>query len=440
MLIAIITCLLSLSVTLHALRRGLPSLGLPFAYMVSLLLLHLPGAYVALVSPSSTEDLVKRGVLLTTAGCCAFSVAVALVAYQRRKPNDGAEWSSKAKWVIPTSFTVYCLILGWGLTFLVRPIVDVASLNAVIERGSGIWMLGATLGLISSVRERSPRAALLWLLAALVVPAATLIGAGFIGYGAAAIIIVVSVFGVLAKRLGSVVITSVVVCIVGLSIFANYFSLRDELRSLTWKGGSYEERLSVTRRVFTEAKLLDPEDSAHLLALEERLNQNLFVGLAAERLERGQVSFIHGRSILDAFIALVPRFLWPDKPVFGGSGTIVSDMTGLQLSTKTSWGVGNVMEFYINFGWLGLVMGFAMLGWAIAKLDEVAASALVDGNHGKALIVFLPCVALIQPNGSMVELAGGASSALIAALGMKWGWAEYCNYHQARGQRRKLER
>ena len=50
-------------------------------------------------------------------------------------------------------------------------------------------------------------------------------------------------------------------------------------------------------------------------------------------------------------------------------------MTGLELNQDTSWGVGNVMEFYINFGLPGVVIGFLVLGWLIGALDFRAASA-----------------------------------------------------------------
>jgi hypothetical protein len=44
---------------------------------------------------------------------------------------------------------------------------------------------------------------------------------------------------------------------------------------------------------------------------------------------------------------------------------------------------------------------------------------------GGTLLFFLPCVALIQPNGSIVELTGGAAAALVAAYGWKWAWKQW---------------
>ncbi len=95
---------------------------------------------------------------------------------------------------------------------------------------------------------------------------------------------------------------------------------------------------------------------------------------------------------------------------------MVADATGIVLHTGTAWGVGQVMEFYINAGLPGVILGFLVLGWLIGKLDRMSAQALRLRQHGTALVYFLPCVALVQPLGSVVELTGGALAALLAGL------------------------
>ena len=137
------------------------------------------------------------------------------------------------------------------------------------------------------------------------------------------------------------------------------------------------------------------------------------------------MDYLYGRSVWEALLSVIPRALWPDKPVFGGSPKIVSEMTGLELSETTSWGVGSVMEFYINFGIPGLVAGFLLLGWLLGTLDRKAATAEICGDLGRVILFFLPGAALIEPLGSMVELAGGAGAALIAAYGWKWAWMQW---------------
>jgi hypothetical protein len=97
-------------------------------------------------------------------------------------------------------------------------------------------------------------------------------------------------------------------------------------------------------------------------------------------------------------------------------------MTGLQLSESTSFGVGNVMEFQVNFGIVGVVVGFLLLGFLLGWLDRAAALAERSGNLGRTFVYFLPAVALIQPNGSIVELVSGGVAAWIIAHAWQWTW------------------
>ena len=184
------------------------------------------------------------------------------------------------------------------------------------------------------------------------------------------------------------------------------------------------ERIDAAMGVFT-FELFDPTNAKHLQALDDRLNQNFFVGRAAQRIEGGEVNFLYGRSVWEALISVIPRALWPDKPVFGGSPKVVSEMTGLELSPTTAFGVGQVMEFHINFGILGLIVGFLLLGWSLGTLDRKAAAAEIRGDLRRTILFFLPGAALIQPLGSLVELTGSVGAALIAAYGWKWAWTQW---------------
>ena len=214
-----------------------------------------------------------------------------------------------------------------------------------------------------------------------------------------------------------------------MSIFVNYFQHRSDIRDQVWGGAPLEARIDSVTDTVRGFEWFDPNDRKHLIALDERLNQNYFVGLAARRIQLGQANYLEGYSVWQGLLSLVPRVFWPEKPVFAGSPQIVSKMTGLQLSPKTSFGVGNVMEFQINFGVPGVVIGFFVLGWLIGTLDLKAAVAEARGDLGGMILFFLPCVALIQPNGSIVELTGGSAAALVAAYGWKWAWKHWVAHH-----------
>ena len=64
-------------------------------------------------------------------------------------------------------------------------------------------------------------------------------------------------------------------------------------------------------------------------------------------------------------------------------------------------------------------MFFSLLGWLIGTLDLKAAVAEGRGDLGGMILFFLPGVALIEPNGSLVELFSGSAAALVAAFGLE---------------------
>jgi hypothetical protein len=216
-----------------------------------------------------------------------------------------------------------------------------------------------------------------------------------------------------------------------LSIFVNYFQHRNDIRVQVWGGAPLDARIESVVNTFRDFEWLDPTDRRHLIALDQRLNQNYFVGMAARRIEQGQVNYLQGESVWEGLRALVPRVFWPEKPVYAGSPQIVSKMTGLRLSPNTSFGVGNVMEFQINFGIPGVVVGFFVLGWLVGMLDLKAAVAESRGDLGRVIFFFLPCVALIQPNGSLVELFSGAAAALVGAFVWNLAWNRFLGRRSA---------
>jgi hypothetical protein len=192
-----------------------------------------------------------------------------------------------------------------------------------------------------------------------------------------------------------------------------------------WGGKPLEARIESVIDTGRDFELLDLNNRQQLSALDQRLNQNYFAGLAARRIEQGQVDYLEGESVWAGLQALVPRAFWPEKPVYAGSPQIVSKMTGLALSRDTSFGVGNVMEFQINFGLPGVVVGFFALGWLIGTLDLKAAIAEQRGELGNVILFFLPCVALIQPNGSLVEMFSGSAAALVGAFVWNFIWKRF---------------
>jgi len=405
---------------LRLLRKDRISLGLPIAYLYSLLLIHVPGAFAHIAGRDFLPhwDLIEIGMRFVALGSMCFVAGVwSARSLTARVPIDREADRPYFWW--------FCLLGGWSLIYGLSPLYQIPSVGAAVEKGGGIWMLGVMLGLRAACQRGDHKRIGIWFGALMVYPVLMLLLGGFLSYGSVAIIIVCATLTISTRSYWRVVVGITVFAFLSLSIFVNYFQHRKDIRDQVWGGAPLDARIGSVIDTVRDFELLDPTNRVHLIALDQRLNQNFFVGLAAKRIQLGQVDYLMGDSVWEGFLALVPRALWPDKPVFAGSPQIVSKMTGLQLSRKTSFGVGNVMEFQINFGIPGVVIGFFVLGWLIGALDLKAAEAEARGDLGGVILLFLPCVALIQPNGSLVELFGGSAAALVGAFAWNLAWKRF---------------
>jgi hypothetical protein len=418
----IFVCFASFLWLLWLLRRNRVSLGLPIAYLYSLLLIHAPGAYAHIVGRDFLHysDLIEIGMRFAALGSMCFVAGV----WWARRHSSCATIPVRRETDL-NQFCWFCLIGGWALIYGLSPLYQIPSISAAVEKGGGIWMLGVMLGLRAACQRRDLKRIVMWSGALMVYPVLMLLLGGFLSYGSAAIIIVCAVLTISTRSYRLVVVGITVFVFLSLSVFVNYYAHRNDIREKVWGGAPLEARMDSVTDTIRGFEWFDPSNRKHLIALDERLNQNYFVGLAARRIQVGLADYLNGDSVWQGLLSLVPRILWTDKPVFGGSPQIVSKMTGIHFSPTTSIGVGNVMEFQINFGIPGVVIGFFVLGWLIGTLDLKAAAAEARGDMGGTLLFFLPCVALIQPNGSIVELTGGAAAALVAAYGWKWAWKQW---------------
>lgn len=83
-----------------------------------------------------------------------------------------------------------------------------------------------------------------------------------------------------------------------------------------------------------------------------------------------RVPYQHGRTISLAFIAWIPRIVWPGKPETSIGRWVTehySATPGSTSSTGPSW----IGELYFNFGWAGIVLGMLFLGVYFRVLQEL---------------------------------------------------------------------
>jgi len=263
----------------------------------------------------------------------------------------------------------------------------------------------------------------LWLAALAVYPLRVLIRAGFLSFGSTSVFVVMSALLVLLKSRARAYLGLVLFSLVCFLAFLSYFQHRDEIREAAWGGASLKQRIARCATIITDFGWFHSNNINQLKALDERLNQNRFAGMAAQRIEAGQVGFLHGRSIWEGLEALVPRAVWPGKPILVGGSGLVREMAGFQVNENTSYGAGQVMEFYVNYGVPSLIVGFLLFGLAFGWIDSKTAAALQRGEFGQAIMWFLPGVAIIAPLASIAELMGNIAAALVAAYAWRHAWS-----------------
>lgn len=427
MVFSVLICLASFALLIRLLRSKKASLGLPIAYLFTLLFIHVPGAVAHIVpgnwlgDPEATEI----GIHITAISAACFTIGVwiaRLLPQGKQRVQALQRISTPADW---RRFALYCLVGGLLVTYTLRLVVRIPSVGAVVEKGGGIWVFGVLLGFGIAFRQRSVKAILLWSMAMAIYPILTLLLGGFLSFGSTPVFVILSALVVFTRSHWRIAVAVPLAALFFVTLFLSYFQNRNNIRDAVWGGEGLESRVSESVKMITDFEIFDPRKFEHLNALDQRLNQNFFVGRAAQRLNAGEVEYLYGRSFWEGAISLVPRIIWPSKPVYGGSPKIIMEMTGFIVNDTTSYGVGNVMEFYINFGVPSVVIGFLGLGVVFGWLDLQAANALWQGMPNASILYFMPTVAMIHPNGSIVEMVSGGASAYLAGLVWRWLWETY---------------
>ena len=110
-------------------------------------------------------------------------------------------------------------------------------------------------------------------------------------------------------------------------------------------------------------------DSTHELSTEPLERTSLLSQVAhVLDLTPSQVPFQDGQTYSYMAIALVPRFLWPDKPSVNLANQFYQVAYGLtdpRDLDRVSIAVGCLAEAYINFGWLGVTAVMFFIGVAL---------------------------------------------------------------------------
>jgi hypothetical protein len=398
------------------------SAGLPLAYFLNLSLIHVPGALLYPES-QSWENLAiftETGFEQTVIGIVAFLAAVIFARYIGLSRYCGkARVMNELDALALDRLALFYISVGLFFFMSARFLSNIPSMSSVVGSLTSLIIIGVCLRLW--VAREMGNGGKWWLTVALLpmIPLLTLVKDGFLSYGTGWLLTIISFLLNQSKRSRiSYLFMMPVFFFFALSVFVNYMASRDEYRLMAWRGqAEIGDKVKRIAQIFQNFEWIDYSNPKHREALV-RLNQNPLVGMAVKRLESGEVAYASGSTIGTMVLALIPRALWPDKPIVGGGGNVVSEFTGVQFAAGTSVGAGQVLEFYVNFGTWGVIGGFLLWGWVVGRMDLHLVDCVNRGDQRGFLFWFLVGIAMLQPGGNLLEVVVSLATAALAAKGV----------------------
>ena len=391
--------------------------GLVGAYFLQLFILFGLGGLLycipeyADVSLMDTE-LVIEGYKQSTYAIIAFTLAAVFLAPSIR-PVRIAEVKS-ASFYFSYRLPIFLIFLGLA-SFFLRKIIFMSSVIAIICALNQLLPAGIVLGLWQAHLKKHRYMKSIFLSLFLLPPLLSLVFQGFLGFGAlTTFTLIMFLYSSFPSKKAYLVLFLLGYFLV--SFFSVYLAKRLEFRAVAWSGESIKT-FSALEVFIDEFQWLDLKniDIASLQQIDSRLNQNILLGRSIYYLEHGYEEFAKGETLIDAALALIPRILWPDKPMVGGSGNLMSRYTGEQFALGTSVGITPVIEAYINFGRYGVISIFLFLGILMGHIDRKAKHALCEGDQERFIMWYMPGLGFLQVSGSFVEVTSTVFSLLIAA-------------------------
>jgi len=394
-------------------KKSTAGSGLVLAYLFNFWLLHWPGA-VAYLSTSSTAldlNIVDAGFRLSSMGMISFVVGNVILApkivakLKLREPKAAPAVSEMkaAKTFIVVGLVFYGMM---GSALFLLPTV-----RALISSGWQFAVVGFALLLWKAWHEKKIKRIWIILGCTLGLPLFTLITQGYISYGVTGVLAIFAFTIMFYRPRKKLVLVGLLVGYLGFSFYVGYMRERTTIREAVWGGQDYSVRAGRMLTIFTSFELFNPLDSDHLQRIDDRLNQNALVGASINFMDSGFTEFAYGSTLVEAIQALVPRLLWPDKPIMAGSTDLVSKYTGMSFGEGTSVGIGQVLEFYVNFGTAGVIIGFLIFGVIVTVIDQIAIHHLANGNWRTFALWYLPGLTVLQAGGQLVEITAGAAAA-----------------------------
>lgn len=402
-------------------HKAFPSIGLPFTFLFLLAIQFFFGALVNALPwySSPTVHYTQLGFGETVYAIIGFTIGVIIITPLIVR-NFSYPWLKvklqEPDWGLPEAY----IYLGLAFWFIFTPIFwYIPSLKAVVTSGNFLLLIGLCLVCWRAWLLRDTKALTRWLIIMAFLPTVTIFTGGYASGSTLLVFVLSFVLWFYRPRWKSVLVTFLVLFL-GLSLFVTYYRDRSDIRSIVWAEKGWEARIEQLVKTTTSVELFNPFNSQHLDKILLRMNENVLLGQAIDYISQRKIEYAKGETIWLAFGAIIPRIFWPDKPVYFGGFALVEKYTGATnlhiTSANTSIAAGLTFELYINFGTLGVFLGFLIFGIIFGLIDIAAGARLSTGNWQGFMSWYLPAIGALISQASIAEMLSTASALIVLVL------------------------
>ena len=343
---------------------------------------------------------------------------VAPVAAPRSKPNTNTIPSQG--WVNPTmigfmgALGLVCMI---GSTF----VVHIPTFGSAVSIFAGLLKVSILLAALHARKTRTYKFFLVTLLIFLPISIFNTLRSGFTPISTD---LAIPLIAVLAFHRG-INLPSLIVIVIAIPLFAHlmtaWLSVRGTIRSGALKNLPITVQASTFLSDMGNELMVKKHNPVEVQnQLFERIDMTDLLAQQASFQPEGE-PYQYGMTVVNGLYALVPRFLWPDKPRVIGYDDFVAKYTGIerQNGDETAVGVPVEFELYANGGPICVWLGLFILTWFCATLERIVfLKPLPFEKWFPMLMVLVAFMKIVE------QITLTTSIALTGALAA-WGIAKY---------------
>jgi len=412
--------------SIYSLKHKDRTVGGTLTFVVFLSMIHLLQAVIYVFpwyEPSFDRNIVLLGFTEATIALLSFGMGTIVLFPLARRLHAKFKTPRVKPMFSPPAFKQHIAYIYVGLgifSYFALGVIfaGIPSAQAFVGAVTRLWHVGTMIWLWEVFQGEKRTLGFLPITLILIIwPILTVVRDGFLGFGIVPTIIVLIFIAFRVSRARYVILVSIILGYILLSVGSVYFESRNTIRRIVWNSEFISSPLeNVYNTVATNFHWLDVLDPAQLGWIDGRLGYNYPAGLVIERIDSGLVRPANGRTLEDAVLMIVPRILWPEKPVAVGGSELFQYFTGIPIAAGTSVGLSPVVELYANYRTLGVILGFLILGLVITTIDYGAARALQRSDYFSFAIWFISLFGLTLVQDDIFTIVGATISGALTAI------------------------